>query len=850
MPVVPINRAEAIIEPFWDPEISELRRYRFEADEGTGGMVRQNWCWISFQWDRCAASKCPGRITRHLDLDVSTYDRFIVQAGVPRFAGFTLTAVIDGQRQTVVRAEHGNDDFFEYEGAFTGKRLSELSLEIHNEVDGPAAVHVNWIGLADSSARSLITHRKSGYTADWPTPLARSLEGGSARDKAGAKRSFDDLFYLRKRESLEATDPKPALGLLFDAAELRSLRQKLHYKPFAGMMESLRESARRHLDDVPEELVYEYAATGNARYARERDKNRAVFANVPSLLAFVGLVDRDANLLHMAARYVMAVVHTDYWFESMMGRFPYSRWHHRSFYEELYSTAVVLALDWAGAAFTNSGFHAALDALEEKALIQMERDFREMHYIRHCNQGLVFNRGRILVALALLWRETREPTVSGPCPGQFVRQSDYHELIDRAERDQFEMVHNYVLPDGGTLEGAGYWNYTFSTALMGFAALVRHRGRSVRRYVPEDVRRTGRYGLVMLSESGPPGTYIAVNDCHTGRYAASIAAFYGGLLGDSRWQEVFLASESQPDILALVWGSPRQPAARRKTFLFECLPQSGQVAVRSADRTRFHLVSGGCGNGSHTHEDKGSFIVECNGEPAIIDRGVLAYSHPACGLLGRAERHNLLTPVPDAGERIYQLRNGEGGRIVCAESAGQSFIVCTDTTAAWPHHFRKCLRAVFSPRPGLWLVVDTVELVQPRGLAFHLHTRFAVERANGALRLKGERSGVLVQPPRPADAGASWFEDSLDEHGHPVTHVKLQYPRCRRAQSVVLVEASAGEAPLVWTPVPSGLERKEERLVFKTLRDGLSISYERGTHKVGAVVRRTGECTLLLPNVR
>jgi len=52
MQIVPINEAEAIIDPFWDPAQSELDQWTIDPGAGHGLAVRQSWCWVEFEWAR------------------------------------------------------------------------------------------------------------------------------------------------------------------------------------------------------------------------------------------------------------------------------------------------------------------------------------------------------------------------------------------------------------------------------------------------------------------------------------------------------------------------------------------------------------------------------------------------------------------------------------------------------------------------------------------------------------------------------------------------------------------------------------------------------------------------------
>jgi hypothetical protein len=50
--LTPINAAEAIIEPFWDPLLSGLKQWSVSPGAAHGLSVTQAWCFVTFAWTR------------------------------------------------------------------------------------------------------------------------------------------------------------------------------------------------------------------------------------------------------------------------------------------------------------------------------------------------------------------------------------------------------------------------------------------------------------------------------------------------------------------------------------------------------------------------------------------------------------------------------------------------------------------------------------------------------------------------------------------------------------------------------------------------------------------------------
>ena len=337
-----------------------------------------------------------------------------------------------------------------------------------------------------------------------------------------------------------AFPPRPEIGILFDEEGLAGLREKLRAGPLQAAFARLRDQARQDMALDPEAEISRYIAKPDRRWCRTRDMARTCTAGIMERLAFVGLIDGDREMSVMAARMALSAAHCEYWCESILGVFPGASWHHRSFTEEIYCRACALVLDWAGFCLTPHGKQIVRDAIIMKGLPRIESDFKRMEYIRHMNQGIVFSSGRIFGLLSLLPAYPR-----------------YRGLVDEAERDLHEMIDSYVQADGGTLEGMGYWNFTFSTAMPLLYALARYHGRAFEAYVPPAVVRTADYALSMLSTAGDGTRYLPVNDAHAGRaIAPGLVAAYAGIDPRPAWQSLYAAmlhhEDEEPDLYHLI----------------------------------------------------------------------------------------------------------------------------------------------------------------------------------------------------------------------------------------------------------------------------------------------------------
>ncbi len=785
MRVVPINEAEAIIEPYWDGGSSEhpgdkrslLDQYRVAIDPDARARVSQGWASVDVTIDRARQDRTAVTMTRTCDVDVRDYDIFRLFGAVPRSIRLKVTAVIDGNSRVLI--DHcGADATDEFDGILQGAHLTELELSFTPSEACPAKMELRWLGLSNRAAQTRMEARKSPYTPDWPGALAPEPERLT-----------------------------PQSSILFDETELEALRTRVRQPPFRQVFEAMRREAEELLDAKPEADIGYLIPKPDGRWCRKRDIARKCTAQAMELLAFVGLVDNNAVMSRMAARMALSAAHCDTWCESIMGVFPGATWHHRSFAEEIYCRGCALVLDWAGAVITPHGQQIIRDAIIMKGLPRIESDFKRMEYIRHMNQGIVFSNGRIFGLLGVLPEYSR-----------------YASLIDEAERDLHEMIRNYVLPDGGTLEGMGYWNYTFSQVMPIIYALARRRGTSLQDYATEELRKTGDYALAMRSTIDKGDTYLAVNDAHNeSRIKLSVAAAYCLLSDRHEWKDLYAglleSSSVESDIFGLIIAPPPDDAPGPLVApRFDVLPESGQVSsVRRAPglgHIHFHLCSGPT-YGGHFHADKGAFILEAAGEALAVDRGVTFYDHPETGLMGTAARHNLLYPEAPDGRLTHQPGNAAGGKLTQAVDRNGCLFLASDNVAAWEDGvFLTNTRRVVSPAPELYLFCDEVELTADWAVSFRVNSHLCMRVADGAAWIEGKRARLRIVPINWTPTAINITAEGIDDHLRPVNLLRLATDPSTSHRLMTAIEVVPPNGGARWEITATAAMRKDRSVTY------------------------------------
>ncbi|MDQ1300519.1 MAG: hypothetical protein QG637_437, partial [Chloroflexota bacterium] len=374
MKPTPINMAEAIIDPLWDPQLSELPLWRVEPGIAHGLRVYQNWCFAGFEWTRRPASGSALRMTRRFAVDCTPYDRLIISVMAPANAIFRLAATTD-RGELAFAASPAPAIKKEYAIDLAGAtRLDDVTLEVEATEDGPANGWFNWLGLQNAALLPRQLAQFERFDAAWEA-------------------------YL-KPESYEPSFT-PAYGILINADELAVFRAE--HDAFlaqhgASPFTAAADAASRL---IPEAMIHDYVNFwGDTRYNRERDHGHLLLRHGPAA-AIAGLLGRDKALLRLAARYALAIAMCDHWDDGMICAFPGSNFEHRCFVQSLCVHEISLILDLAGELFTDIGREYILRRIAEEGLGSINFNTWKHEYIFHCNQLAWFTPGRILGYLVL-----------------------------------------------------------------------------------------------------------------------------------------------------------------------------------------------------------------------------------------------------------------------------------------------------------------------------------------------------------------------------------------------------------------------------------------------------------------
>jgi hypothetical protein len=195
-----------------------------------------------------------------------------------------------------------------------------------------------------------------------------------------------------------------------------------------------------------------------------------------------------------------------------------------------------------------------------------------------------------------------------------------------------------------------------------------------------------------------------------------------------------------------------------------------------SETVRIHLV-GAPARFGHSHGDIGSIVLEIDGIPVLIDRGMVDYYHAEAILLKRSYLHNVLTPVLADGSYPDQsvveepiIPRGRGKR--------QSLEASIDLGNAWRDHMVHYKRTIKSNTIDEIRITDQGQLKAAGRLAFHLHSPFPFKADSNKLVLQTRHFLLEIE--------ADWAEqvshrpELVNFKHETIYHLMIHSPSCEK----------------------------------------------------------------------
>lgn len=732
MDITPINDAEAIIDPLWDPRQSEFPEWTVEPGVEHGIEVSQNWCNVVFGWARQPANEPALAMHRVCGISCPGYDGLVLSLVVPPGAIVRMRADTDRGLRTLEAppaTEKKRELVLPLDGA---TRIDSVRIEVDSAGPGIAAGHINWLGLRNEEH------------------LARMLSLESMHDDSRPKHLKGEEFTPEFR---------PAYGLVLTEEEITALRSRHDAMTADGSVSPFLEAADRASALAPEAMIHGFVNFWNdSRYNRERDHDERLLTNGLNT-AIAAHLTRDPSLLRLAARYALSIAMCDKWDDGFICFFPGSDFEHRCFVQSLCAYDVAAILDLAGECFTDVGRDFLLRRLAEEAMGSINFITWKHEYVYHCNQLAWFTPGRML-GLAVLSQH-------------YPRAKEHIEI---AYRDLCESLDHSILPDGGYVEGPTYFRCVGRDGGLGLYYYSRVHGVSLESVMPDAMRRAGDFGEAVTS-TDEDADVIPICDARE-RHDVLSQAIMANLTPGSAWARMVkkrvAKNNGWPSDLESSGTGARVPFMADAAIAWNLidsvsdatadpppvvvLPEMGPaISVRKlGEHTLKLFLQGNQGGAGHTHEDKGSFVLELAGETLAMDPGSCDYSNPLAGILKNCERHSMLIPtgMPERPHPESPLPVDVKPRVAGDET---SFRAEIDASPGWERYYHRWHRTWDSPSPDALTITDDYELASGDGVEFLWQTRLDVSLDGSTAVVSGSRArATLKAPPR-----TTWRVDEL-----------------------------------------------------------------------------------------
>lgn len=750
LPLLRLNAAESVFAPFNDPLFNSELNLAISSAPSTIGLTQHRyWDRIRIHWERASPEGEVFTLNLSGQIQLEGFDHFIFC--------LTVTANMDARFSAITAAgPQPLTDWVPCSGrrievtasmdALPGDSIDgiEVSFRSASPLDG--FVNLIWFGLGNTAKREVVT-------APYTPPYGEDWQG-----------------LLALPEVWPETTPFEC-GLLFAPEDLPDLRDKLARPEWAPLLASMQARAQADLATAPEHWLGDHVAWTDTRYLRAREAGAIASFNEAIVIGFVAIIQRDLTLARQALRHLLTLLHCGDWNLSDEACLQGSTWDVRCFHEEMITTAVSLLTDWFGWALTPRAHELIRHMIWDKGLAVIERVMMNVEEVHHINQGPWFCRARILGGLLL--------------EQSWPRVGDY---VERAKDTLLEGLDRYIMSDGGTDEGLGYFGGTLETALGGMTAYARSRNVPLRDLLPPQLARSTDF-LEALS-AVRPGHLLLDGDSSNDESITDAILMLAGIYPEQAYLRIAAAALPIPTdqntyyrqyygsgVYAAILGPTELPQAECIVPTFARLLACGHLTSlrRMGDHSvRLHFA-GAKANASHSHLDKGNFTLEIDAQPVLVDRGVVRYDDPRTEQLKVSARHNVLTPVTDSGGYLDQAQvtvatipDGQGDE--------RSLNASIDLANVWREHMSRCERHIVSADPSTFTVTDSGELLQPARLAFHLQalTPFTIDGTSVCLPV-GEQT---LRIHAPWAVSASQSTDLINCHGQAIYHLVLMSESC------------------------------------------------------------------------
>ncbi|MFP4027978.1 MAG: hypothetical protein ACLFWL_09320 [Candidatus Brocadiia bacterium] len=752
----PVNEAESVVLPLWFDQDPSLEPTDIWLNEEADTARTNDWV-TRIQWARPTQGPV-ARLSWEGELNLVDDDRISTFAAPEVPVHLIVRTTVDGEMTAPIELDLDGTEMDTYEGEISGERLEKIEIEVESSRQQAGSCGFLYVKLVSTAGRRRMSEKYT-FTSDWPGKL------------------------------IEPDEIKPALGLFFDGDDLDDLRAKAESRVYAPLMFLLRERAheymRKHPD--PEDAIGYFAVKhpDKAAMAETSRQHRWTPVVAARLCGMVGLIDEDTDVLRYAARCLLSLVSMRTWRNNPRNVIPDLPLVGMDPPPKGYIRTIVRAWDWAGCMLSDTAHAMIRRRMWEEGISRLQSYGADNPWILQSNHGISHAASYMLAIMAL--KKQQE------CAGEFV---------ERAESFLLDNFAGNVEPDGSAPDVPP--NYTFNKLqlLYTLVPLMRERGQDLhdyaRKHLPPGLFNSGNYlrQLMPSGEDVPLGAFLPIGDsgmdgaCSAGGYPilnADAALIMGRVTDQKFWKTTFgdiLRSTTQereelpwtgkgrmgPAMMLVLGPDPDEMEMEEKPGppVFS-IPSVSGIATSSrpseAGDVRLTLVGSRVSPG-HSHEDKGSIIMEAAGEQLLVDPGMGPYEDPSCRGMKYAARHNLLLPMPTDGSEPHQTM--PQSPLLPTGSGDETLLHWTlDTSPVWPDNVVRCVRRVTSEEAVVINLEDELRTREPAAAALNFISPLQWEETAEGVCVQGDNVGLHITPEwTPSeveirDADADWAGRSL-----------------------------------------------------------------------------------------
>jgi len=757
--IIKINKAEGIFLPMFDVNLNDASEF-----------TAQNAVLVQ-SWDCCmltGKSETFG-VTWNGMVDMGEYDRLLFFINPPPYVKVGGTAIVNGEEIKLFENVFGANAPIEIAGTVSadkdGKRILTsftLTFDACGSAISSHIISLGWVGVLCSDKEHLIEDALPKYDE-------HSFDNYLIHAQPDLR---DNVFYGQKELD----------------AMIEKARADIRMKP---AFEQLAKKAAAYENFVPEKEIRQYLAVKEHmyRYVRVRDRNRLELKSVLTLMAVAGYVHKNPKWTMLAARMLLSIAVTPFWFEGPQANMPGSNWHHVCFTEEGVCREITYALGFLGGVLTEEAKKRILVGMK-KHFPTIERCCDEVCYRRFMNQGVVESSGRAIAALGL----------------KILGDDEYAgmEKIESYYRQNVEIVNNYLNEEGHCCEGPGYYFYSFNSSFTLWMAYARMKGVPVKDIVPDRVLLSFKYLECLFSRAKQNEDFVYTNSWGNKRQSPFLIAAYARYLGfEAGMAHVEKRLAGNPEeleienslnfIMLCDFIAHEKPVPQKMPPEWVIFEKSG-LASYEFDKGKFWYFAERNPMTCHYHGDRGSFILHYADEALFADPGIVSYNNAMSRHMVLQTYHNVAYPTgrqmkikSEKADGIASDKKAQAnGTLVLDNSFWNDYVpeikylkktknglaFCSDQKALFPGIALKGERAGEFSENGL-VFTDTWELTHEDGLTvnFVSYGKWEITDHGASVRV-GKAAAVLKFE---TDLKISLATDTgmIDAQQRPITVLRL-----------------------------------------------------------------------------